>query len=311
MSVSREKKIALIKTRIDRAYQLMESCSLCPRRCGVNRLKEEKGFCGLGKDPVIASHQIHGGEEPPISGERGSGTLFFTSCTMSCVFCQNYPISQLRHGNIVTAEKLTEMMLWLFEKGVHNINLVTAAHQTPVILKSLLMALEHGLDILIVFNSGGYETIETLKLWEGIVDIYLPDMKYADEELARKYSLSPGYPEINRKAVLEMHRQVGGLVVDENGIAKRGLIIRHLILPNRIAGTDEILRFISSAISKETYISLMSQYFPANKALKIEELKKKVKKREYDEALLLLEKYGLENGWIQTKGFLGKRIKWV
>ena len=309
--MSQERKIALIRTRIDIAYQLMENCSLCPRKCGVNRLKDEKGFCGLGKDLMIASHQIHGGEEPPISGERGSGTLFFTSCTMGCVFCQNYPISQLRHGNVVTTEKLAEMMLWLFGKGVHNINLVTAAHQTPMILKSLLMALEDGLDVPIVFNSGGYETIETLKLWEGIVDIYLPDMKYADEELARKYSLASGYPEVNRKAVLEMQRQVGGLVIDENGIAEKGLIIRHLILPNRIAGTDEILRFISSTVSKETYISLMSQYFPAHKALKINELNKKVRKREYDEALLLLEKYGLENGWIQTKGFLGKKIKWV
>lgn len=274
-------------------------------------MKGEKGFCGLGKELMISSHQIHFGEEPPLSGDRGSGTIFFTSCTMSCVFCQNYPISQLRHGNVVTAQKLAEMMLWFKEKGVHNINLVTPAHQTPMILESLLMALEGGLDIPIAFNSGGYEKVETLKLWEGIVDIYLPDMKYSDESLAEKYSLAPGYPGINKRAVFEMQRQVGRLIMDEKGIAKKGVLIRHLILPNRIAGTEEILRFVSEKISKETYLSLMSQYFPAHKALEINELKRKIKKGEHNEALMLLDRYGLENGWIQTKGFLGRKIKWV
>jgi len=308
---TREKKIELIRSLMGEAYALMESCSLCPRRCHVNRIEGERGFCGLGKELMVSSHHIHYGEEPPISGTRGSGTVFFTSCTMNCVFCQNYPISQLRHGNAVSPQRLAEMMLWLAGKGVHNINFVTPSHQTPMILTSLLEALQEGLDIPIVFNSGGYESLEALRLWEGIIDIYLPDMKYADKELAEHYSLAPDYPDINRRAVKEMQRQVGILLMDEEGIGIRGLLIRHLILPNKIAGTEEILRFIAEELSRETYISLMSQYFPAHKALKIDELKRKVKKQEYKEALSLLERFGLENGWLQTKGFLGKKIKWV
>lgn len=306
-----EKKIDLIKSRIAKAYSMMENCSLCPRRCGVNRLKGEKGFCGLGKELMVSSHNLHDGEEPPISGKRGSGTVFFTSCTMSCVFCQNYPISQLRNGNMITTSQLAEIMLWLSQKGAHNINLVTPAHQTPMILESILKALEGGLNVPFVFNSGGYESVEVLRLWEGIIDIYLPDMKYSDEKNARKYSLAPDYPKINKNAIREMYRQVGELVMDEETIGKRGLLIRHLILPQDIAGTEEILGFISKEISQKTYISLMSQYFPAHKALKISELKRKVKKHEYEKALSLLEKFGLENGWIQVKGILGKRVKWA
>jgi putative pyruvate formate lyase activating enzyme len=308
---TREKKIELIRSYLDEAYSLMESCSLCPRACHVNRLEDEKGFCGLGRELMVSSHQIHYGEEPPISGTRGSGTIFFTSCTMSCVFCQNYPISQLRYGNAVSTQKLAEMMFWLAGKGVHNINFVTPSHQTPMVLESLLEALQKGLDIPIVFNSGGYEALKVLKLWEGIIDIYLPDMKYADRESAEKYSQAPDYPDINRKAVKEMQKQVGTLLMDEEGIGIMGLLIRHLILPNKIAGTEEILRFIAEELSRETYISLMSQYFPAHKALKIDELKRKLRKQEYKEALSLLERFGLENGWLQTKGFLGRKIKWV
>ena len=310
-SLSKEKKIALIKSRIEEAYFMMKECSLCPRKCGVNRLEDEKGFCKLGRELMISSHNIHYGEEPPISGKKGSGTIFFTSCTMSCVFCQNYPISQLRHGNIIHSSQLAEIMVWLFHKGAHNINLVTPAHQTPMILESILKAMESGLDIPIVFNSGGYESIDVLKLWGGIVDIYLPDMKYSDEKHAMKYSLASNYPETNKRAILEMYRQVGRLVINEDGIAERGLLIRHLILPKNIAGTEKILRFISEEISPSTYISLMSQYFPAHKALKIDELRKKTNKQEYEQALSLMEKFGLENGWVQVKSFLGKKVKWA
>lgn len=306
-----EKKIALIQSRIAEAYSMMEDCSLCPRKCGVNRLEDEKGFCKLGKELMISSHNIHYGEEPPISGKEGSGTIFFTSCTMSCVFCQNYPISQLRHGNSINALQLSEIMVWLSQKGANNINLVTPAHQTPMILKSILKALESGLDLPVVFNSGGYESIEVLKLWEGIVNIYLPDMKYSDEKHAMKYSFAPHYPETNKRAILEMYRQVGRLIINEDGIAKRGLLIRHLILPKDIAGTEKILRFISEEVSPDTYISLMSQYFPVHKALKIDELKKKTNKQEYEKALFLMEKFGLENGWTQVKGLLGKKVKWA
>jgi putative pyruvate formate lyase activating enzyme len=287
--------------RIEAAYQLLENCRVCPRECGVNRLKNDKlGFCRSGLNPMVSSASPHHGEEPPLSGSKGSGTIFFANCNLRCVYCQNYPISQMGHGAELTPAELACRMLWLQEQGCHNLNLVTPTHFMPQLLKALGLAKERGFHLPIVYNTSGYESVETLELLDGIVDIYLPDMRYADDAVALKYSLAPQYPEINRAAVREMFRQVGNLALDEHGIAKRGLIIRHLVLPGGVSGTEKIMKFLAEEISKDFYISLMSQYFPAYKAHEIKELSRRITAEEYEEACGIMEKYELENGWIQN-----------
>ncbi len=289
-----------LQNRIESAYQLLESCRVCPRECGVNRLKNEKGaFCRSGLNPVISSASPHHGEEPPLSGTRGSGTIFFANCNLRCVYCQNYPISQMGTGAERTPGELACQMLWLQEQGCHNLNLVTPTHFMPQILKALSIARERGFVLPIVYNTSGYESIESLKLLDGIVDIYMPDMRYSDDAVSRKYSIAPHYPETNRSAVKEMYRQVGNLVLDENGLAKRGLIIRHLVLPGDLSGTEAIIKFLAEEISKDVYISLMSQYFPAYKANEMKELSRRITSDEYEDAYLIMQKYGLENGWVQ------------
>jgi len=289
-----------LKHRIEQAYSLLEECRLCPRRCGVNRLRGEVGFCRVGELPKVASWNVHPWEEPPISGTRGSGTIFFSHCTGRCLFCQNYPISQLGIGNTVTVERLAEMMLELQAKGVHNINLVTPTHFVPQILAALAMAIERGLRLPLVYNTSGYEAVETLRLLEGVVDIYLPDAKYADDAVARRLSGFVHYVESNRAALKEMFRQVGEeLVLDEEGIARRGMIIRHLVLPGGLAGTKEVLSWIASELSPKVHISLMSQYFPTYKALKHPLLGRKITPEEYREALSALEEAGFCRGWFQ------------
>ena len=286
--------------RIEAANELLESCRVCPRECGVNRLKDDKlGFCRSGLNPVISSVSAHHGEEPPLSGTRGSGTIFFTNCNLKCVYCQNYPISQMGNGAERTPGELACQMLWLQEQGCHNLNLVTPTHFVPQILKALGIAQERGFNLPIVYNTSGYESLETLKLLDGIVDIYLPDMRYSDDRMSLKYSIAPHYPEINRAAIKEMFRQVGNLVLDEHGLAERGLIIRHLILPHGLSGTEGIMKFLAEEISKDVYISLMSQYFPAYKANEFQELSRRVTTGEYEEAYQAMQKYGLENGWVQ------------
>ena len=286
--------------RIDAAYGLLESCRVCPRECGVNRLKNDKlGFCRSGLNPVISSVSPHHGEEPPLSGTKGSGTIFFTNCNLRCIYCQNYPISQMGNGEERTPGELACQMLWLQEQGCHNLNLVTPTHFMPQILRALGIALKRGFRLPVVYNTSGYESIEALKLLDGIVDIYLPDMRYSDNQTSLKYSIAPHYPEINRVAVKEMYRQVGNLVMDENGIAKRGLIIRHLILPCGLSGTERIMKFLAEQISKDVYISLMSQYFPAYKAHEFKELSRRITAEEHEEAYQIMQKYGLENGWVQ------------
>ncbi len=286
--------------RIEAAYKLLESCRICPRECGVNRLKNDKlGFCRSGLNPVVSSASPHYGEEPPISGTKGSGTIFFANCNLRCVYCQNYPISQMGTGAGRTPGELACQMVWLQEQGCHNLNLVTPTHYMPQILKALGIARERGFNLPIVYNTSGYESVEALGLLEGIVDIYMPDMRYSDEKAALHYSGAPHYPEINRTAVREMFRQVGNLEIDEYGIAKRGLLIRHLVLPSGVSGTDGVLRFLSEEISKEVYVSLMSQYFPAYKANTIPALSRRITEEEYEEACRIREKYGLENGWVQ------------
>jgi len=291
---------AELEQRIDAAYKLLEACRVCPRECGVNRLEDSRlGFCRSGLNPAISSVSPHHGEEPPLSGTKGSGTVFFTNCNLRCVYCQNYPISQLGNGAERTPGELACQMLWLQEQGCHNLNLVTPTHFVPQFLKALGIARERGFRLPIVYNTSGYDSVETLKLLDGIVDIYLPDMRYGDNRAAMRYSVAPHYVEVNQAAVREMYRQVGTLVVDDDGIAKRGLIIRHLVLPGGISGTGQVMQFLAGEISKDVYISLMSQYFPAYKCAEHPEINRRIGEKEYDEAYNIKMKYGLKNGWVQ------------
>ncbi len=290
-----------LNERINAAYGLLEKCCLCPRECGANRLKNDKlGFCRSGLNPGISSVSPHHGEEPPLSGTKGSGTVFLTNCNLRCIYCQNYPISQLGNGTERTPGELACQMVWLQEQGCHNVNLVTPTHFMPQILKALWIARERGFNLPIVYNTSGYESLRALRILDGIVDIYLADMRYFNEPVSKRYSLALHYPEINRVAVKEMFRQVGNLILDEEGIAKRGLIIRHLVLPNGLSGTEGVMKFLSEEISREVFISLMAQYFPAFKANEITELSRRITAEEYEDACQIMEKHGLENGWVQT-----------
>jgi len=249
---------------------------------------------------VVASWNLHPWEEPPISGTRGSGTVFFTDCTGRCLFCQNYPISQLGVGNQVTIGRLAEMFLELQAKGAHNINFVTPTHFVPQILAALEVAIPQGLRLLLVYNTSGYEQVEVLRLLEGVVGVYLPDAKYADDKIARNISGFKNYVKTNRRALKEMFRQVGEeLVLDENGIALRGMIIRHLVLPGGLAGTREVLNWIAKELSPRVHVSIMAQYFPAHKALGHPILGRRITEEEYSEALEAFDEAGLERGWRQ------------
>ena len=280
--------------------RMLDSCTVCPFNCGVDRRRHRRGRCGGGYLVEVASVTLHHGEEPPISGVRGSGTIFFSHCPLHCIFCQNYPISQLGNGNEYTSERLACAMLDLQRKGAHNINLVTPTHYAPQLAAALLIAKNSGLCIPVVYNTGGYESVDTLLLLEGFVDVYLTDMKYGSDENALRYSGARGYVEINRHAVREMFRQTGTLEVDDEGIAKKGTIVRHLVLPNNIAGTEKVLGGLSS-LSKEIPVSLMSQYFPAHLAAGRDDIGRKVTREEYEKAEELLLGYGFSNGWTQEE----------
>lgn len=286
--------------RIELGRRMLEHCILCPRKCGVNRLSGETGYCRAGAEPVVASWTAHPWEEPPISGTKGSGTIFFTHCTARCLFCQNYPISQLGVGQQVTVLRLAEMMLELQARGCHNINLVTPTHFVPQILAAMPAAIEAGLHLPLVLNSSGYEAIEMLLLLDGVVDIYLPDAKYAENATARRLSGFLGYVEANRAALFEMCRQVGeDLVLDADGLAVRGMIIRHMVLPAGLAGTEQVLSWIANELSPRIHISLMAQYFPAHQAVGDPVLGRKITEEEYLEALAAFDALGLERGWRQ------------
>ena len=284
---------------IRKLYHLTEKCSLCPRKCGVNRLKGEKGACQIGNVLKTASINLHYGEEPPVSGETGSGTVFFTGCNMSCVFCQNYPISQLCNGNEISAEQLADKMIELQNKGANNINLVTPTHVYAPAAESIFIARQKGLKIPVLSNCGGYESVEVLELMENFIDIYMPDMKYSSNENAKKYSKINNYVEHNRAAIKEMFRQKGTLCFDKNDMAKKGILIRHLVLPNGIAGSKETFHFVASEISPDTYMSVMAQYHTANKSSQYEELNRKVTQEEYGKVLEDFDAAGLYNGWLQ------------
>ena len=251
---------------------------------------------------MVSSHTVHRGEEPPISGPSGSGTIFFAHCNLHCVFCQNYPISQLGVGREVSAEALGRMMLDLQNRGCHNINLVTPTHFIPQILEALSWAVEEGFHLPLVYNTNGYDSLEALRLLQGIVDIYLPDMKYADADVAQAYSQAPAYPAVNSAAIGEMYRQVGEERYAPDGTMERGLIIRHLLLPNGLAGTEKIARFVAETLSPPCPISLMTQFFPAYRAKDYRQLRRRLYRREFEEALKILDRYGLQRGWVQQMG---------
>lgn len=280
--------------RIEGLYDLIKECRLCPRHCGVKRLEGEKGFCRTGSKPVISSWGPHFGEERPLVGRFGSGTIFFTHCNLGCLYCQNWTISHLGEGEETTVERLSNIMLMLQAEGCHNINLVTPTHQTPMIVEAIFMAKDKGLEIPIVYNCGGYESVETLRLLEGIIDIYMPDIKYMSGEFAKKYSFAPDYPDIVRAAIREMHRQVGDLIIDRRGIAVRGLLVRHLVLPENIAGTEEVVKFVAEEISKDTYINIMDQYRPCYRAFEFPELSRRITPGEYESAIKAALRAGLK-----------------
>lgn len=278
-------KSGLLEERIKKAYAILENCTLCPRNCKVNRLKGKKGICNTTDLPIISDYFPHFSEETPLVGKYGSGTIFISCCNLLCMYCQNYEISHLGEGEITSIEKFADMMISLQKQNCHNINIVTPTHIVPQLLKALKFAIEKGLHIPLVYNTGGYEKLETLKLLDGIVDIYMPDFKYWSPEAAKRYSNAYDYPDIAKKAIKEMHRQVGELKINEEGIAEEGLLIRHLVLPRKIAGTKEIAKFIAEEISPNTYVNVMAQYRPCGLADRDDFINRGITQKEYMEAI--------------------------
>jgi len=286
-------KGGLIEKRIEEALALMEECRLCPRECGVNRLEDERGVCNTGRRARVASYNAHFGEESPLVGRHGSGTIFISSCNLLCSFCQNYEISHGNEGVDVGPEQMAEMMIQLQKRGCHNINFVTPTHVVPQILEALNFAVRSGLRVPLVYNSSGYDKRDTLRILEGVFDIYMPDFKFWDGKWAERYCKAPDYPEVAREAVKEMHRQVGDLVLDENGVAERGLLVRHLVLPNNVAGTREIMHFLAKSISVNMYVNVMDQYRPCGEAYTDEFINRRLKSREFREAVEAAKREGL------------------
>jgi putative pyruvate formate lyase activating enzyme len=289
--------------RVERLLKSLEHCTICPRVCGVNRLKDEIGECGVGRRALMSSYGPHFGEEPPLVGRFGSGTVFFAGCNLHCVFCQNYEISQFKMGRTVDASILSDVFLRIQDMGCHNLNLVSPTHVVPQVMEALLFAVKRGFNLPIVYNTGGYDSLQTLKNLDGVVDIYMPDIKYSDSEKGLKYSDVKGYWEVVRKSVKEMHRQVGDLII-ENGIAKRGLLIRHLVLPRDIAGSEKVLLFVKNEISENSYVNIMDQYWPTHLAHKYEELSRRITREEYRRVVEFARKIGLKRGIPLEGGWL-------
>jgi len=283
-----------LKNRVDQATQQMRNCHLCPRGCGVDRLSDELGFCRTGRKARVASYNAHFGEEAPLVGRFGSGTIFFSSCNLLCSFCQNYDISHFAQGVEVEPEQLAGIMIHLVRNGCHNINFVTPTHVVPQILEGLILAVEQGLDIPLVYNTSGYDNVETLKILDGIFDIYMPDFKFWDRKWAKRFCNAPDYREKAVEAICEMHRQVGDLEMDENGIAVRGLLVRHLVMPNGVANTEEVLKFLADKISVNTYVNVMDQYRPCYMALEDRIINRRITREEYQMAIDFARKAGLK-----------------
>ncbi len=280
------------KEKVEKAKEILLECTVCPRDCKVNRLDNKTGFCKTGKNVYVASFFPHHGEEFPIRGRYGSGTIFFSYCNLGCVYCQNYDISQLGEGKKISPEELAAIMLYLQEEGCHNINWVTPSHIVPQLIEATYIAAQKGLKIPIVYNTSSYDSMESLKLLDGIVDIYLADLKYLNKEYGRKYSKVKNYPQVAKEAIKEMHRQVGDLKTDENGIAYRGLLVRHLVLPNDISTTKKVIDFLKS-VSPNMHVNIMAQYHPYYKAYDYPELSRKITTKEYFQALDYAEEAGL------------------
>jgi putative pyruvate formate lyase activating enzyme len=282
---------------------MLRACNICPHDCGNNRLRDEIARCYSGYLPIVSAYTPHFGEEPALVGTNGVGNIFFGNCNLRCVYCQNHLISQNRKGereNEVSFERLAEMMLELQEKGCHEIGFVSPTHYVPQIVRSLEIAAGRGLEIPLIYNTNAYDSVEVLRLLEGIIDIYLPDLKYSEDDFGYQYSKVKEYPLHARAAIKEMHRQVGSeLVVGEDGLVKRGLIIRHLVLPNDIAGSKDTLAWVRSELGADISMSVMSQYFPTHKALTTPLLDRKVRESEYEKVLQYLDSVGMESGWAQ------------
>ena len=290
--------------RVDSLLSLLQSCTVCPRNCKVNRLADARAVCETGRYAAVASWSAHFGEEPCISGRRGSGTVFFAHCNLDCVFCQNYQISQewKRDCGIMTTEQLAVVYLELQAAGVHNLNWVSPSHVVPQAVEALALAARAGLRLPVVYNSGGYDSASTLRLLDGIVDIYMPDLKFAAETAAADLSKAVGYVPNAHAALQEMWRQVGPLQKDKDGIIRRGLLVRHLVLPNQMSQTEEVLEFLAGQFGKDVAVSLMSQYRPCHEAWQHPEIARQLLPEEYRKALEALERLGLQKGYIQRLG---------
>ncbi len=284
----------VLADKVREAEDILRDCTLCPRECRVDRTAGEKGFCKTGDTPFISSYGPHFGEETPLVGRFGSGTIFMGNCNLGCLFCQNYSISHLGEGTHVSFEKFAEIMLSLQKQGCHNINIVTPTHQMPMLLRSILLASEKGLKLPIVYNCGGYESLHAIELLDGVIDIYMPDFKYADPTMALKYSAAEDYPDSAKAAIKEMHRQVGDLITDQRGIAMRGLLVRHLVLPEDISGTAGVVRFLAEKISRNTYINIMDQYHPCFQAFQNPPLDRRLTQQEYADAIQMAIDAGLK-----------------
>jgi len=285
-----------LKDRIIRLTKILEACSLCPRQCKVNRINGERGYCQAGAKLEVSSYFPHFGEERPLVGRSGSGTIFLTHCNLKCNFCQNYDISHQGMGESISTRQLSRMMLSLQMQGCHNINFVTPTHYAPQIVAALPFAIQMGLELPIVFNCGGYESVEVIKLLDGIVDIYMPDAKFSRSEYAYQFANAPDYFDVLKATLKEMHRQVGELKM-ENGIAYRGLLIRHLVMPNDVAGSEEILKFIAEQLETESYVNIMSQYRPCYEAVDEPLIDRRITSKEYQQAIELAKKFGLHRGF--------------
>ncbi|MHB8069817.1 MAG: radical SAM protein [Desulfobaccales bacterium] len=283
----------LLQEKIAAASAILSQCRLCPRNCLVDRHRGERGLCRTGDQPLVSSYGPHFGEEDPLVGQHGSGTIFFSHCNLYCIFCQNYEISHGGEGEEISIPDLAAIMVLLQKRGCHNINFVTPSHQVAQILEALPLAIEGGLNVPLVYNTGGYDALETLKLLDGVIDIYMPDFKFWDPKVAEELCEASDYPEIARQALKEMHRQVGDLVLDEAGVARRGLLVRHLVLPDNLAGTREVMEFLAREISPHTYVNVMGQYRPCGRADSHPSLRKFLTGREHAEAQKLAREAGL------------------
>jgi len=282
-----------LRERVAQAYERLSNCDICAWECGINRRAGEFGICKSGELARVSSYGPHMGEEDPLRGWQGSGTIFFSRCNLRCQYCQNHDISQDDSGELVEPERLAAIMLELQNHGCHNINFVSPSHVVPQILAGLYIAAKAGLRLPLVYNTGGYDSLATLQLLDGVIDIYMPDMKYSDAKIARRYSKIPHYPQVNRTTLREMQRQVGDLQINAQGVAERGLLVRHLVLPNELAGTKEIVRFLAQEISSNTYLNLMDQYRPAYNARKFPELMRSITSQEYQSNLQMAHDAGL------------------